>query len=112
MVFERNCGKRSCPHTKKGAVLGAASKSAAKPLPAVGKKPPVKASNKSIVTHIQEQLDAARIILDGRNERLKATSLELERQQTSKTAAQLNKLKEIHAHYGELVLTAEAEYNK
>eukprot|EP00873_Tetraselmis_striata_P008225 jgi/Tetstr1/428489/TSEL_018500.t1 len=33
-------------------------------------------------------------------------------QQKSKTAAQLNKLKELHAHCGELVLTVEAEDSK
>eukprot|EP00873_Tetraselmis_striata_P045686 jgi/Tetstr1/465950/TSEL_000913.t1 len=80
MVFKRNYGKMACPHTKTGAVVGAASKSAAKPLPAVGKKPPIMAANKSTVTHLQEQLDAARIMRDGRNEQLKAASLELERQ--------------------------------
>eukprot|EP00873_Tetraselmis_striata_P026487 jgi/Tetstr1/446751/TSEL_034238.t1 len=32
--------------------------------------------------------------------------------QKSRTAARLNKPKELHAHYGELVLTVEAEDNK
>eukprot|EP00873_Tetraselmis_striata_P028096 jgi/Tetstr1/448360/TSEL_035642.t1 len=34
------------------------------------------------------------------------------REQKSKTAARLNKLKELHARYGELVLTVEAEDSK
>eukprot|EP00873_Tetraselmis_striata_P004159 jgi/Tetstr1/424423/TSEL_001444.t1 len=68
--LRENYGKISCPHTKKGAVVGAASKSAAKPLQAVGKKPPIKHANKSTITHLQEQLDASRIKMNGRNVQL------------------------------------------